>query len=51
MRRFALIGLLVMTSAGTAMEEICGQAALYFDPHDVRSVRSLHWRLRSPSSC
>jgi glycosyltransferase involved in cell wall biosynthesis len=31
-------GALVMTSAGTAMEEICGEAALYFDPHDAQSI-------------
>jgi len=31
-------GALVMTSAGTAMAEICGEAALYFDPLDVQSI-------------
>lgn len=34
-------GALVMTSAGTAMAEICGNAALYFDPHDVQGMASM----------
>lgn len=43
-------GALVITSAGTAMAEICGDAALYFDPHDVDSIaRALADALAAPA--
>jgi glycosyltransferase involved in cell wall biosynthesis len=40
---------LVLTSAGTVMQEIAGQAALYFDPKETDSIASAIKRIYDPS--
>lgn len=44
-------GTAVLTSRGTAMAEICGDAALLVDPRDSRAIAAGLWRMLSDASC